>query len=84
MGIRAAHAFDCSMVRIFTFSRVAEPESIFPRIADVIGEYAGIAEKEGIRLLIPKTRLRKTRARRPKQPSFSNCCRATSASTGTL
>jgi sugar phosphate isomerase/epimerase len=52
LGIRAAHAFDCSMVRIFTFSRVAEPESIFPRIADVIGEYAGIAEKEGIRLLI--------------------------------
>jgi len=40
------------MVRIFTFTRVAEPESVFPRVADLIGEYAKVAEKEGIRLLI--------------------------------
>jgi sugar phosphate isomerase/epimerase len=52
LGIRAAHAFDCSLVRIFTFTRVAEPESIFPRIADVIGELATVADKEGIKLLI--------------------------------
>jgi L-ribulose-5-phosphate 3-epimerase len=52
LGIRASHAFDCPMLRIFTFTRVEEPESIFPRIADVIGELAAIAEKEGIRLLI--------------------------------
>jgi sugar phosphate isomerase/epimerase len=52
LGIRASHAFDCSMVRIFTFTRVAEPESVFPRVADVIGEYAKVCEKEGIRLLI--------------------------------
>jgi sugar phosphate isomerase/epimerase len=52
LGIRASHAFDCSMVRIFTFTRVAEPESVFPRVADLIGEYAKVAEKEGIRLLI--------------------------------
>jgi sugar phosphate isomerase/epimerase len=52
LGIRASHAFDCSMVRIFTFTRVAEPESIFPQIADIIGEYSKVAEKEGIRLLI--------------------------------
>jgi sugar phosphate isomerase/epimerase len=39
-------------VRIFTFSRVAEPESIFPRIADVIGEMAVVAEKDGVKLLI--------------------------------
>jgi sugar phosphate isomerase/epimerase len=52
LGIRASHAFDCSMVRIFTFTRVAEPESVFQRVADVIGEYAKVCEKEGIRLLI--------------------------------
>ena len=52
LGIRASHAFNCPMLRIFTFTRVEEPESIFPRIADVIGELAMIADKEGIRLLI--------------------------------
>ncbi len=52
LGIRASHAFDCPLLRIFTFTRVAEPETIFPRIADVIGELAAVAEKEGIKLLI--------------------------------
>ncbi len=51
-GILASQTFDCPRVRIFTFSRVAEPESIFPRIAEVIGEIAGIAQKEGVKLLI--------------------------------
>jgi L-ribulose-5-phosphate 3-epimerase len=51
-GIRASHTFDCPLVRIFTFTRVAEPESIFPRIADIIGEMSAIAEKEGVKLLI--------------------------------
>ena len=51
-GIRACHAFDCTMMRIFTFSRVAEPESIFPRVAEIISELSAVAEKEGIRLLI--------------------------------
>ena len=51
-GIRASHALDCPRLRIFTFSRVAEPESIFPRIAEVISEMAAIAEKDGVKLLI--------------------------------
>jgi hypothetical protein len=51
-GIRASQVFDCPRLRIFTFSRVAEPESIFPRLAEIIGEMAVIAQKEGIRLLI--------------------------------
>ena len=51
-GIRAGQMFDCPLVRIFTFSRVAEPESIFPRLADVIGELASVAEKDGVKLLI--------------------------------
>jgi hypothetical protein len=52
LGIRACHAFECSQLRIFTFNRVAEPESVFPRVAEVIDELSPIAEKEGIRLLI--------------------------------
>jgi L-ribulose-5-phosphate 3-epimerase len=52
LGIRASHAFNCPMLRIFTFTRVEDPESIFPRIAEVIGELAAVAEKDGIRLLI--------------------------------
>ena len=52
LGIRASQAFDCPMLRIFTFTRVPDPESVFQRVAEVIGEYANIAQKEGIRLLI--------------------------------
>lgn len=51
-GIRASHIFDCPLLRIFTFSRVAEPESIFFRIAEIIGEMASVAEKDGVKLLI--------------------------------
>jgi len=51
-GIRASHTFECPLVRIFTFTRVAEPESVFPRIADIIGELAAIADKDGVKLLI--------------------------------
>jgi sugar phosphate isomerase/epimerase len=51
-GIRAGQAFDCSLLRIFTFTRVEDPESIFPRIADAIGELAEAAGKEGVKLLI--------------------------------
>ena len=51
-GIRASHTFDCPLVRIFTFTRVTEPESTFPRLADIIGEMASIANKDGIKLLI--------------------------------
>ncbi len=51
-GIRASQVFECPLVRIFTFTRIAEPESIFPRIAEIIDEMAAIANKEGIKLLI--------------------------------
>jgi L-ribulose-5-phosphate 3-epimerase len=51
-GIRASHTFECPLVRIFTFTRIPEPESIFPRIADIVGEMSAIAEKEGVKLLI--------------------------------
>jgi sugar phosphate isomerase/epimerase len=51
-GIKASQVFDCPLVRIFTFSRVENPESIFPRIADIISEMSTIAQKEGVKLLI--------------------------------
>ena len=51
-GIRAGQVFDCPLIRIFTFTRVENPESLFPRIAEVIGELAAVAEKDGVKLLI--------------------------------
>jgi sugar phosphate isomerase/epimerase len=51
-GIRASHTFECPLVRIFTFTRLAEPESVFPRLAEIIGEMASIADKDGVKLLI--------------------------------
>ena len=51
-AIRCAHALDVTLLRVFTFSRVAEPESMYPRVAEILGEMAAIAEKEGVKLLI--------------------------------
>jgi L-ribulose-5-phosphate 3-epimerase len=51
-GIRASQVFGCPMLRIFTFSRVAEPETIYPRIAEIIAEMADVAKKDGVKLLI--------------------------------
>jgi L-ribulose-5-phosphate 3-epimerase len=51
-SIRAAHILGVRDVRVFAFSRTDEPEQNFQRIAEVLGEYALRAEKEGIRLLL--------------------------------
>lgn len=51
-AIRSAHLFDVNLIRVFTFSRVAEPETLMPRIADILGEMSVIAEKEGVKLLV--------------------------------
>jgi sugar phosphate isomerase/epimerase len=51
-AIRCAHALECPLMRVFSFSRVAEPEKIYQRIADHIGEMAVLCEKESVRLLI--------------------------------
>lgn len=50
--LRSAQILKCRNVRVFTFSRVAEPESVFQRVAGVIGPFARIAEAEGVRLLV--------------------------------
>ena len=51
-AIRAAHILGVAKVRVFAFMRVEEPEKIYPRIADVIGEMTKVAEKEKIQLLL--------------------------------
>ncbi|MFB3825587.1 MAG: sugar phosphate isomerase/epimerase family protein [Bryobacteraceae bacterium] len=51
-AIRAAHIFGVDKVRVFTGSRVAEPETALPRVAEIIGEMAQIAGREKIYLLV--------------------------------
>jgi L-ribulose-5-phosphate 3-epimerase len=51
-AIRNCHILGVDLLRVFTGSRVAEPEKLYPRIVDVLGEMALVAEKEKIRLLI--------------------------------
>jgi sugar phosphate isomerase/epimerase len=51
-AIRNSHILGCGLLRIFTGSRLAEPEKIYPRIVDVIGEMGVVAAKENIHLLI--------------------------------
>jgi len=51
-AIRNCHILGVDLLRVFTGSRVAEPEKLYPRIVDVLGEMAVVAGKENIRLLI--------------------------------
>lgn len=51
-AIRAAHIFKVKDVRVFTFTRVADPAALLPKIVPVLDEMVRIAEKEGIRLLV--------------------------------
>ena len=50
--IRIAHTLRCDKLRFFAFSRVAEPESLYPRVAEIATEAAEIAGREGIRLIL--------------------------------
>jgi sugar phosphate isomerase/epimerase len=52
-AIRCAQIMGCDKVRVFTGSRIEDPKSVYPRIAEVIGsEMAAVAEKEKVFLLI--------------------------------
>jgi len=51
-AIRCCHTLDCTLLRVFSFSRIAQPETLYQRVADIIGEMAKVTEKEGLRLLI--------------------------------
>ena len=51
-AIRNCHILGVDLLRVFTGTRTAEPEKLYPRIVDVVGEMALVAEKEKIHLLI--------------------------------
>ncbi len=51
-ALNAAKILGVDKVRVFTGSRVADPKSVFPRVAEVMNEMSQVAEKEKIYLLI--------------------------------
>jgi len=51
-SIRACHILECEYMRVFSFSRTAEPESLYPRVAEIIGNMLKVSEKAGVKLLI--------------------------------
>ena len=51
-AIRNCHIYGVDLLRVFTGVRVAEPEKLYPRIVDVLGEMILVAEKEKIHLLV--------------------------------
>jgi L-ribulose-5-phosphate 3-epimerase len=51
-AIRAAQIFQVKGVRVFTFTRVSEPESVLPKVAQILDEMVAIAGKEGVQLLV--------------------------------
>lgn len=50
--IRSAQIVGCRYIRVFTFSRIAEPESLFPRIAEILARFAEIAKAANVMLLV--------------------------------
>jgi L-ribulose-5-phosphate 3-epimerase len=51
-AIRCAQIMGCDKVRIFAGTRIENPASLFPRIADVIGAMGEAAQKEKVHLLL--------------------------------
>lgn len=51
-AIRAAHILGTDKVRIFTFTRVAEPLALLPRLVEILEPMVKVAEKENVRLLV--------------------------------
>ncbi len=51
-ALRAAEIFEVALVRVFTFTRVAEPASVLPRVAEILAPMAAEARRRGMRLLV--------------------------------
>ena len=51
-AIDRAHAWGSDTIRGFTFWRVANPKTIYPRISEELAKAAAVAEKAGIRIAI--------------------------------
>lgn len=52
LAIRAAHILEVKQLRVFAFLRVNDVAALEERLANELGEYAKVAEREGIRLLL--------------------------------
>ncbi|HKX00670.1 MAG TPA: TIM barrel protein [Bryobacteraceae bacterium] len=51
-ALRACQILGCDKLRVFTGSRVAQPRSMYPRVAEVLGEMAVVAEQAKVHLLV--------------------------------
>ena len=51
-AIQACHIMGVDKLRVFTGSRVAEPESVYPRVAEILEEMAFVAAREKVYLLV--------------------------------
>jgi len=51
-GIRCAQIMGCDKVRVFTGTRVAEPPTVYHRIAETLAEMAEVAQREKVYLLV--------------------------------
>jgi sugar phosphate isomerase/epimerase len=51
-AIRAAKILGTDKIRVFTFTRVAEPMKLLPRVAEILEPMAALAGKEKVRLLV--------------------------------
>jgi len=51
-AIRCAQIMGCDKVRVFTGTRVAEPPTVYHRIAETLAEMAEVAQREKVYLLV--------------------------------
>ncbi len=51
-AIRCAQIMGCDKVRVFTGTRIENPSSLFPRIAEVVGAMGEVAQKEKVHMLV--------------------------------
>jgi sugar phosphate isomerase/epimerase len=52
LAIRCAHIMGCDKVRVFAGTRVEDPKTMYPRIADALGELSKLAEREKVYFLL--------------------------------
>lgn len=52
LAIRCAHIMGCDKIRVFAGTRVAEPPTMYQRIADMLGELSKLAEREKVYFLL--------------------------------
>jgi len=52
LAIRAAHILEVPRLRVFAYVRAVDPVAIWDRLANELGDYAKVAEKGGVVLLL--------------------------------